>query len=176
MFVRFLLFLPPDGFKDESLSMVKMFVERWGGRYQVTSYGRKICTGEHGAVCKIDVDANTISPGDYDYVILIDGKGVDRWKSYEHRQLIEFISNFEKEGKPVIAINNAIKIVMRMSEIRGRKIASDDSADLRRFISLFRGIPSPANIEFSGNIVTINGSAGLDGALDKLFKKIGNSQ
>ena len=34
--MRFLIFIPPKDFRDESLSMVKLFFDKWGIRYMIT--------------------------------------------------------------------------------------------------------------------------------------------
>ena len=170
--MRFLVFVPSEKFKDESLSKVRMFLDRWGEDYKIFSYAR-VCKGYHGAICKADICASPVSVEDYDGIIMIDGRGIDANRTYEYRPLLDMVTQFAAEGKLVVAINNAVKIIARTNTVKGRKIAVMKVKELGEFVSLFRGVPSGNPIEFSGNTITINDSESrLEESLDKMFKRL----
>lgn len=172
-FMRFLIFLPPNDFKDESVAMVKTFFDRWSVEYKITSYANKECVGYHGARYMPDVNTNKVSTNDFDGIILIDGKGVDTYKLYEFRPLLDILLLFNEKNKIIGAINNSIKIVARANIVKDRKISMPKDEELRRLVILFHGTPSDESIEISKNIITIKDSQGLEGPLTTMLQHIG---
>ena len=64
--MKFLIFVPPKDFRDESLSIIKLFFDKWGINYKITSYTTSDCVGTHGAIYKTDVHTSHVDSGDYD--------------------------------------------------------------------------------------------------------------
>ena len=50
--MRVAIFLPPKDFRDETVSMIKLILEKWKVDGVITSYTTKECVGRHGAVYK----------------------------------------------------------------------------------------------------------------------------
>jgi putative intracellular protease/amidase len=168
----FLVFIAPNNFKDESLASVKLFLERWKLDYKIASYSKGECKGYHGAICKQDVSANKIAIQDYEGIILIDGLGIDEYKLYEYRPLLDLVMQFNNYNKQIIAIGNSIKLLARANIVQNKKIVSTKDNELRRLILLFHGIPSEAHMEISGNIITMDGSS-INEQISETLKKLG---
>ncbi|MCL5433431.1 MAG: DJ-1/PfpI family protein [Candidatus Marsarchaeota archaeon] len=152
----FLVFIAPKNFTDETLSNIKLFFNKWGIDYKIASYSKGDCEGAHGAVYKQDVNANKVYVMDYEGIVLVDGKGIDEYKLYEYRPLLDLLSQFNNLKKVICAVGNASTILARANIIQNKKIAVPKNEEIIRLILLFHGIPSQNNIEFSDNIITIN--------------------
>jgi len=46
--VKVAIFVPPKDFRDETLSMIKLILEKWNVEKVITSYTTKECVGRHG--------------------------------------------------------------------------------------------------------------------------------
>ena len=171
--MKFLIFISPKDFKDESVAAVKMLFDRWNVDYKITSYSTKECVGYHGAVYKPDINTNTVNPSDYGGIFLIDGSGVESYKLYEFRPLLDVMIKFNNSNKYISAIGNAIKIVARANIIKGKKISMPTDEEAKRTILLFHGVPSQEDVEMDGNIITIKDSKSLEGQILKVLEHIG---
>ncbi len=170
--MNFAVFVPPREFKDESLSMVRLFLDKWGVQYKIASYGNRDCTGYHGSTCKRDVDALKISPSDYDGIIIVDGVGIDSTKLYEFRPLLDTVMLFSSSGKRIIAFGNAVKVLARANVIKNIRIAARD-ADAKRLVLLFHGVPTDGPIEISNSTITIDSQAGMEDSMKKMLGSMG---
>lgn len=170
--MKFLIFIAPNNFRDETVSTIKVFFERWGIDYDISSYSKKECVGAHGAVYSPSVNTNVVSVTNYDGVVLVDGKGIEDYKLYEYRPLLDLLLKFNSQNKIIGAVNNAIKVVARANIINGRKVAMLEDAETKRAVLLFHGVPSDKAIEISGNIVTMNGNS-LESPVQEFLKHIG---
>jgi protease I len=171
--MKFLLFVAPKDFKDETLATIRTFFDRWKVDYQITSYSNKECVGYHGAVCKPDINAAKVNPSDYDGLILIDGRGLEDYKLFEYRPLLDTVMLFDQHKKIIGAVNNAIKIVARANIIKDKKISTPNEEETKRLVMLFHGVPSEESIEISGNIITVRDSRGLETPLRALLEHVG---
>ncbi len=170
--MNFAVFVPPREFKDESLSAVRLFLDKWGVKYSIASYGNRDCTGYHGSVCKKDMDALKINPMDYDGIIIVDGVGIDSTKLYEFRPLLDTVMLFSSSGKRVIALGNAVKILARANIIKNRRIAVRD-AEAKRLVILFHGVPTEEPIEISDGLITIDSRIDVEGSMKKMLGSMG---
>jgi putative intracellular protease/amidase len=171
--MKFLVFIAPNNYKDETLSIVRMFFDRWGVQYAISSYSTKPCVGVHGATVNSDINTAKVSAADYDGVVLVDGKGVDDYKLFEYRPLLDLILHFNESKKLVCAVDSAIKVVARANIIKGRNIATPQDEEAKRVVQLFHGAPTDKSIEISGNVVTIRSSQNMEGSMQELLKHIG---
>ncbi|MCW6159938.1 MAG: DJ-1/PfpI family protein [Candidatus Micrarchaeales archaeon] len=170
--MRFLVFIAPNNFRDETVSTIKMFFERWGIDYDISSYSKKECVGAHGAVYSPSVNTNVAAVGNYDGIVLVDGNGIEDYKLYEYRPLLDLLLQFNSQNKIIGAVNNAIKVVARANIINGKKMVVPDDVETKRAILLFHGVPSDKNVEISGNIATMKGSS-LETQVHELLQHIG---
>jgi putative intracellular protease/amidase len=169
---RFLVLIPPKDFKDESLDMVTLFLNKWGIKFMITSYTSNECKGIHGATVRPDLNASRAYTEEYDGIVLIDGHGVDDYKMYDYRPLLDMMLRFNDKKKPIVAINNAVKIPARANIVKGLKISTDDQ-EAKRLVILFHGTPSEKSYEISSNIITVRKSEDLEEALQKILDQIG---
>ena len=171
--MKFLVFIAPNNYKDETLSMVRMFFDKWGVQYSISSYSTKPCVGAHGATVNPDINSAKVSAGDYDGIVLVDGKGIDDYKLFEYRPLLDLLLQFNERKKLVCAVDSAIKIVARANIIKGRNVATPQDEEAKRVVQLFHGTPTDKGVEISGNVVTIRSSQNMEGPMQELLKHIG---
>jgi putative intracellular protease/amidase len=167
------MLIAPKDFKDESVSKAKLMLEKWGIGVTITSYSTRDCVGYHGAVYRPDMNAARIDPNEFDAIILIDGKGVDDYKLYDFRPLLDTVKLFQMKGKPIAAINNAIKIIARANIITNIKIAMPKDEESRRLITLYHGTPSRNEMEDEKNILTLSNSDKVYDFADMIVTKLG---
>jgi hypothetical protein len=171
--MKFLIFIPPKDFKDESVAALKLFFDRWGVDYQITSYSTKECIGYHGAIYKPDINTNKIDESQYNGIIIVDGKGIDSYKIYEFRPFLDIILRFNRDKKYIGAMGNAIKILAKANIIKDRKISTPEDQETKRAVSLFHGTPSENDIEIDGNIITIKDTRNMESSIQKVLEHIG---
>jgi putative intracellular protease/amidase len=171
--MKALIFIPPNDYKDETLKIIREFFDKWRVSYSISSFSNKECVGSHGGVCKLDINTSKAQISDYDGILLLDGKGIDQYKIYEFRPLLDIINEFHKRGKFIAAISNGIKIAARANVIKDKKISLPKDEETKKLVMLFRGIPSENNIMADGNIYTIKDSSKLDETLPELLGHLG---
>lgn len=167
------MLIAPKDFKDESVSKAKLMLEKWGIEVSITSYSTHDCVGYHGAVYKPDLNAARIDPESFDALILVDGSGVDEYKLYDFRPLLDTVKLFSMRNKPIAAINNAIKIVARANIINNVKIAMPKDEETRRLIQLYHGTPSKNEIEVDKMIFTLSNPDKVYDFADLIVSKLG---
>ncbi len=167
------ILVPPRDFKDESVSSLLLMLGKWGIDPVITSYSAKECIGYHGAVYKSGMDASSLSPRDFGALVLIDGKGVDSYKLYDFRPLLDTVKLFSMNGKVVAGIGNAIKIIARANIISNVKIAMPKDEDGHRLVILYHGTPSKEEVELDKNILTLSNNDKILGFADMLIRRLG---
>ncbi len=171
--MKFLIFIPQKDFRDETVSMLKLFFDKWDVGYQITSFTTKECMGSHGAVYTPTLHTGKASAADFDGIVLVDGKGVDEYRLYEYRPLLDILLQFSIKNKKVAGIGNAIKALARANIIKDKKISMPRDEEARRMVLLFHGVASQNAAEISGNIVTIGDSANLERAMQEVLGGLG---
>lgn len=150
--------IPPKDFKDETLSMAKLLFDKWEVKSVISSYTSSPCTGLHGAVYMPEINASKIEPQDYNAILLIDGSGIDSYKLYDFRPLLDLLKNFAASGKIVGAIGNAVKVLSRANIIAETKVAAPQDEESQRLVRLYKGINSQHDVEIDRNIITARSS------------------
>lgn len=171
--MKMLIFIAPNDYREETLEKVRLILDKRDVKYSVSSYSKKECRGYHGAVCMPDVNTNSVSTRDYDGLIIIDGKGIDTYKLYDFRPLLDIVLKFSASKKQVCAIGNSIKVLARANVVRGIKVATPDDEEAKRLVLLFHGIPSQEECEISENVSTIRDSNKMDAAMLKILSRAG---
>ncbi len=171
--MKFLIFIPPNEFKDETLSTTKTFFDKWGIGYDITSYSTKACTGMHGAVQKLSINTNKVDPYQYDGILLVDGNGVESYKLQEFRPLLDILLKLNNANKYIAAVGNAQKIIARANVIKGKKIAAPQDTETKRTIQVFHGTLSEKSMEIDGNIITIRNSGALEESMNIILEHLG---
>lgn len=170
--MHMLIFLPPSDFREESLSMLKLFFDRWGITYSTTSYTKSECRGKHGAHVKPDIHTADVDVHNYDGIIYLDGDGINANKLYEFRPLLDLTMIFDRSMKQVWAIGNAVKIIARSNIIKGRDIAVPNDEETIRLVKLFHGEPSNSEYVVSGNLITIRSGAEIESSMEPILSKL----
>ena len=122
---------------------------------------------------KPDVHGAKISTADYSALVIIDGEGMDGFKIFEYRPMLDMVLQFNNARKPIIAIGNAIKIPARANVITGRKVSVTRDAETNRQLMLFHGIPSREPFEVAENLATVGDSSNLAHSLPKILEMVG---
>jgi hypothetical protein len=167
-----LVFVSPRGFRDESFNAVKLFLSKWGIGFKVVSYTTHDCVGTHGAIVKSDVHGTKVAVQDYSGLIIVDGEGIEGFKLYEYRPMLDMVLNFNNARKPIIAIGNAIKVPSRANIIKDRKVSITNDAEANRLLMLFHGVPSKEPFEIASNLVTIGDPNRISEAMPKVLDMI----
>lgn len=170
--MRVAIVIAPQDFKDETVSKLKGYLGKWGIETVIASYSSKECVGYHGAVYKPDVNISRLTPYEYDALVLADGAGVDTYKLYDVRQLLDIVRVFKSEGKLIAGVNNAIKVIARSNIIADTKIAVPKDKETERLVILFKGIASAEDMESDKNILTLSNSDRTDEFVDMLIEKL----
>ena len=171
--MKLLIFVTPHEFRDESLNTVKLFLDKWNISYALTSYSNKDCVGSHGAICKLDMNTGKAHAEDFDGIVLIDGKGIEAYKIYDFRPLLDLLFKFNERKKPIIAIANSIKIPARANIIKDRKISMPEDKEAQRLVQLFHGVLSNERVEVSGNMISVSDSKDLVEGMQKIISILG---
>ncbi len=167
------ILVPPKDFKDESVSSLRIMLEKWGIESVLTSYSTSELVGYHGAVYNVELNAAKISPDEFDALILVDGKGVDEYRLYDFRQLLDLVKMFSTRKKLIAGIGNSLKIIARANIISGVKVAPVKDEDTRRLVSLYHGIESKEDPEFDKDILTLGNNDKTLVFIDLLLRKLG---
>lgn len=171
--MKVVIVIPPKDFRDETVSHAKMMMEKWGVTPVIASYTAKECVGYHGAVYKPDINASRIEPSEYDALLLVNGVGVEGYKLYEFRPLLDLVKGFVSNKKIVAAIGNSVKIITKSNVITDAAIASPDDDEIKRNIRIYRGTESESEVEFDKNLLTAKGDSNTDQFIDTLLEKLG---
>lgn len=156
--MKVVIVIPPKDFKDETVSNISLMLKKWNIEYVIASAGIGSCFGYHGAVLDSKMKYTEIQSRDFDCIILPDGMGVELYKLYDSRQLLDIIKHFNENGKLVACIGNAIKILARANIISNKKIATVKDPEIARLAKLFRGVVTDNPIEADGQIITASDS------------------
>ena len=171
--MRFLIFLAPKDFHDETLKMLRLFFDRWNVEYQITSYSKSECRGRHGEVVKPDINTGMVLASEYDGIVLVGGAGIDAYKLFDFRPLLDLLLQFNVAHKQIVAVDSAVKVVARANIIKGKNISTPENEETKRLVLLFHGVPTQNNIEFADNIITIRDPASMDETLDEMISRLG---
>ena len=172
--MKFLIFIAPNEFRDETVSMLKLLLDKFDVESKITSYSTKECIGSHGAIYKPDINTNLINPLDFDGIFISDGAGLEIYKLYEFRPFLDLILKFNNANKYIVAIGNSIKILAKSNIIKNKRISvPDKDNELKNFVLLFHGSVSDKDIEIAGNVVTMKNSEGIDEPMIKFFEHLG---
>jgi putative intracellular protease/amidase len=167
------IIIPPKDFKDETLAELKLMLDKWHIQAVISSYTSEECVGYHGAIYKPEVNAAKLEERKFDAVVFIDGPGVDSYKLYDFRPLLDTLRNFYASGMLIGAVGNAIKIVARANIISGVRIAVPNDAETRRLVQLYRGVLSERAVEIDRNIISARGYESITEFSNAILDKFG---
>lgn len=165
--------IPPTEFRDETVADAVTMLKKWDVEPVITSWTRKDCTGSHGAVYRPKAIPSEVTTDSFDGIFISDGIGVDGYKLYDQRQLLDTIRHFVEKGKPVACVDNAVKILARANVITNKKIASMKDTETARLVQLFHGKITSAGIETDGNILTAGGAENAMSLVTALLDQLG---
>ncbi len=164
------MLVAPD-FKDETLSMLQLMFGKNDIEGVVAGFSLRECKGYHGAVAKPTTEARELEPNSYDALLLVDGPGVESFKLYDNRPLLDLVRIFHDSERIVVGIGNSVKIIARANVIRDTKIARSDNAEGEKMTRLYRGILTDDEIVFDKKVLTLSNSDGIKDLVDILAGK-----
>ncbi len=171
--MKILIFIAPNDYKDETLERVRLLLGKWDVKYSIGSYSKGECKGYHGAVCMPDVNANSVDTSEYDGIIIVDGKGIDTYKLYDFRPLLDLVLKFNASKKQICAVGNSVKVLARANIVKGIKVATPDDEEAKRLVLLFHGVPTQKEYEIGENVYTIRDSNNIDSAILDMLSRAG---
>ncbi len=167
------LVIAPRGFKDESVNAATELFKKWDVEAVVASFTSNECIGYHGSTCKPDMNVGKIDASQFDAIVLIDGPGVDQYKLYDVRPLLDIVKIFANNRKLIAGMNNSIKIIARANVIANTKLSVPSDDDTRRLIELYKGVPTGKSVEFDNNVLTMSDPDRAYEFMDLLLEKLG---
>lgn len=167
------IIIAPMDFRDETVSTAKNMLEKWGTEAVVTSYTSRECIGYHGALYKPQIHASHINSADFDAILLVDGSGVETYKLYDYRPLLDLVREFATNGKIVAGVNNSIKIIAKANVVSNVKIANPEDKETERMVRLFKGVITDRGTESSTNIMTSSTNESTVSLVDAILVKLG---
>lgn len=173
--MKALLIIPPKDFRDETLSMTKLLLGKWGVTPVIASYTKegKVCVGAHGAMYKPDMNATKLTSEGFAAIMIIDGQGVDAYNLHDFMPLAILVKDFMDNKKIVAALGNSVKVIARANIITDRKVAAPKDDEVSRLIRIYRGKESENEIEFDKQLLTAKSNAKLDLFLNTLIEGLG---
>ncbi len=167
------IIIPQRGFKDESLAVAKALFSKWHIDPIIASYYSGECLGYHGAVVRPDQNAAVIRSSDFDAILLIDGPGVDQYKMYDFRPLLDLVKLFHTNNKMVAGIGNSVKIISRANIIADTKVALPADEDTKRLAILYRGTLTKNYLESDRNILTLSNPDKAEELVNRMLENLG---
>src|SRR5437660_32809 len=157
--MKVLIIIPPKDFRDETVGLAKLLLGKWGLSPVIASYitASKECIGYHGAAYKIDINPTNLTSQGFDAMLLVDGPGVETYKLYDFRPLLDLVKDFSTNNKIVAAIGNSIKVLARANVIANRKVAAESDEESKRLVRIYRGSESGSDVESDRNLLTAKG-------------------
>ncbi len=163
------MLIAPRDFKDETLSSLQLLLGKKDIEAKLVSFTMKPCTGYHGAVVKPQAEARELEPGAYDALLVLDGPGVDSFKLYEHRPLLDLIKTFHDSNRVVVGIGNGIKALAKANVIKETKVAKTEE-ETGKLVTLYKGIKTEDPVVFDRNVLTVSGSENIQEFVELLAK------
>jgi putative intracellular protease/amidase len=168
------IIIPPRNFRDETLSLLDLLLAKKDMKKVVASVNLRDCTGYHGASVKPDTTFNELDPARQSAIILADGPGVDSFKLYDYRPLLDIVKQFHDGGKMVVCIGNGIKIAARANILKETKVATiNKEADDR--VRLYRGVPTKEYLVLDKNVLTLSDPGKVDELVMRLSQALGTA-
>lgn len=167
--------IPPRNFRDETLSLLELLLAKKDIRKVVASVNPRDCTGYHGAVVRPETTFKELDPARTAAIILADGPGVDSFKLYDYRPLLDAVKTFHDQGRVVAAIGNGIKIAARANVIRDTKVAESTDKEEDGVVRLYRGVPSKGHLVSDKNVITLSDPERIDELVVLLSEVLGTA-
>jgi protease I len=129
----------------------------------------QIYRGKNGTTLKATHAARSVRAADYDAVIVPGGHAPDRMR--RHREMVEFVRELNKEGRPIAAICHAAQLLIEADILRGRTLTCFSS--VKTDVKNAGGNFVDREVVVDGNLVTARVPADLPAFLRELVKVIG---
>jgi putative intracellular protease/amidase len=172
--VKVAIIIPPRNFRDETVSLLGLLLAKKDMAKVVASVNSKDCLGAHGAVVKPDATFAELDPVRMSAIILADGSGVDSFRLYEYRPLLDIVKAFHENNKLVVGIGNGIKIAAKANVLREAKVANTEK-ETESLVTLYRGVPAKANLVLDKNVLTLSDSSKIDELVMRLAEALGTA-
>lgn len=140
----------------------------------VASVNSKDCTGYHGAVVKPDATFAELDPLRLSAIILADGSGVDSFRLYEYRPLLDIVKAFHDNNRLVVGIGNGIKIAAKANVLREAKVAGTEP-ETESLVRLYRGVPAKGHLVLDKNIMTLSDSGKIEELVERMSEALGTA-
>ncbi len=122
-----LMVIPPSNFRDEELLIPKrIFIEK-KEKVFIASLVKDRIRGMLGAKTDIDFTIDKIQ-GNFDAVVFVGGSGIEEYKLYDNKDILNLAKAFSYRGKIVTAICLGTKILANADLLKNRKATTTSSA------------------------------------------------
>jgi len=166
------IIISPRNFRDETVSMLDLLLAKKDIKKVVASVNQKDCKGYHGAVVKPDATFNELDPVRMSAIILADGPGIDSFRMYDYRPLLDVVKLFHDNKRMVVGIGNGIKIVARSNVLRDTKVASTEK-ETENLVTLYHGVPTKGHLVLDKGVLTLSDPGKIDELVVRLSEALG---
>ncbi len=166
------IIVPPQDFRDETVSRAVNLLEKWGVNAIVASSTTGQCTGYHGAKFKSNILLKDVTTENFDGIILPDGPGIESYKTYDDRHLLDILKHFNSRERPIACVGNALKVLARANIISNIKVARPTDKETARLVDLFRGVITDSDFEANGNIITLSSNDHMESIIDAILDRL----
>ena len=132
---KVLFVIAQKDFRDEELFETKEVLEQAGIQCEVASVKKELAVGMLGAKVMPDLlvkDAKT----DYDAIAVVGGQGAPALA--EHKEVLDLIKKFEREGKVVASICLAGIVLAKAGVLKGKRATVWSSPDYQEPINILK--------------------------------------
>ncbi len=171
--MRIAIVIPPKDFRDETLKDALLMLRKWNVRADITSYSKSSCTGSHGMSVVPDINTARVHSDDYDGIVFLDGPGVDQYRLFDFRPLLDTTRVFAGKGKIVAAVGNGIKVIAHTNIINGVKIAEAPDKETSDMVRLYKGVSTRREVMSDRNIITAKGYGNVMEFIDAILVAAG---
>jgi protease I len=115
-----IIMIAGDGFEDIEL-MYPLYRLKYEACADVILAGKKAAeglTGKNGLQVTTDVAFDDLDTGDFDALVIPGGQSPDHIRIYP--EVIRFVQDFDRTGKPIAAICHAVQILITARLLKGK--------------------------------------------------------
>lgn len=161
-----------EGFRDEELLVPKQILESKGFGAVVASDQRGTAVGKLGAKVEVEKTVAEVSAKDFDAVVFVGGRGVEKLKLYENKAVLHLARQFYKSGKITAAICIAPRILAVAGILAGKRATCFPDSESVAMLKGKGAEYEETAVVRDGEIITANGPESAKAFGEKMAKAL----
>lgn len=143
-------------FRDEEFAEPKKIIALAGHKVTVASSSSDSAIGKLGMIVEPDMALNTVTPSDYDAVVIAGGPGAPAYL-WSNRPLLKAVKAIHDKGGVVAAICLAPVVLARAGLLRGKNCTVYPTTDSLREMESGGAVLQHSHVVVDGRLVTADG-------------------